>query len=165
MKELREDANGVRYFETGDTVRVQYPPAGEEKGTPPLFTIMGRTSVDIIKSNGYKLSALEIEAMMLLHDDLFYEVAVVGVKHEVKGEEVVAVVALQQGAAQARGIEYDSRTNTYESDQINTELREIVSNVLAPYKLPRRFICVPKIPRNDTGKVNKVALKLALNLQ
>ncbi|CCW68696.1 unnamed protein product [Phytomonas sp. Hart1] len=164
LKELYVDADGVRYFRTGDTVQVQYPPP-DAKDTPPLFTIMGRTSVDIIKSNGNKLSALEIEARMLLHGDIFYEVAVVGVAHAVKGEEVVAVVALHEAAARARAIVYDSRTNAFESDEINTELRTIVSDVLAPYKCPRRYICVHHIPRNDTGKVNKVALKLLLNLR
>ncbi|EPY32045.1 long-chain-fatty-acid-CoA ligase [Angomonas deanei] len=82
MKEMRTDAAGRRYFDTGDTVGVAHV-----AGKPSNYTILGRSSVDIIKSRGYKLSALEIEAALLSRKDLFYEMAVVGVKDEMLGEK------------------------------------------------------------------------------
>src|SRR6185437_10736272 len=60
---------GTRWFRTGDTV------TREDDG---YIRILGRTSVDILKSGGYKLSALEIEEV-LREDEAVAEVAVVGV--------------------------------------------------------------------------------------
>ena len=54
---------------------------------------MGRSSVDIIKFGGYKLSALEIESTLLAHPQIA-EVAVVGIADRTWGEAVAAVVAL-----------------------------------------------------------------------
>lgn len=51
-------------------------------GNPRYYSILGRTSVDIIKSGGYKISALEVEGGLLEHPAV-EEVAVVGVKDEV----------------------------------------------------------------------------------
>ena len=53
---------------------------------------MGRSSVDIIKSGGYKLSALEIENTLLVHPRIA-EVAIVGISDRTWGEAVAAVVA------------------------------------------------------------------------
>lgn len=58
------------WFKTGDT-------AGYENG---YFKILGRSSVDIIKSGGYKLSALEIESKLLEHPKIL-DVAVVPVSN------------------------------------------------------------------------------------
>ena len=58
------------------------------------YRIMGRSSVDIIKSGGYKLSALEIESTLLAHPQIA-EVAIVGIADRTWGEAVAAVVALK----------------------------------------------------------------------
>jgi malonyl-CoA/methylmalonyl-CoA synthetase len=58
------------------------------------YRIMGRSSVDIIKSGGYKLSALEIENTLLAHPQIT-EVVVVGIADRTWGEAVAAVVALK----------------------------------------------------------------------
>ena len=55
---------------------------------------MGRSSVDIIKPGGYKLSALEIENTLLAHPQIA-EVVVVGIADRTWGEAVAAVVALK----------------------------------------------------------------------
>jgi hypothetical protein len=51
------DAEG--WFRTGDT--------GTLEGAPAYYRILGRTSVDVIKSGGYKISALHIESVILEH--------------------------------------------------------------------------------------------------
>jgi malonyl-CoA/methylmalonyl-CoA synthetase len=66
------DMAGERWFKTGDTVT-------REAGG--YVRILGRTSVDILKSGGYKLSALEIEEV-LRECDAVAEVAVVGVRDD-----------------------------------------------------------------------------------
>lgn len=159
-KELRiHPETGKRYFDTGDTVGVRHTPQGTA-----VYTILGRSSIDIIKYSGYKLSALEIEAALLSRKDLFYEMAVVGVKDEVYGEVVVAIIAMQPAAAAARGLVFDALCTSVETKALNEEMKKIAADHLAPYKRPSRYIFVPEIPRNPTGKVNKKNLKQLLGL-
>ena len=80
------DADG--WFKTGDTAA--------SEGSPPYWRILGRTSVDIIKSGGYKISALEIENALLTHPAV-NECAVVGVEDEVQGQIVAAILTCHQG--------------------------------------------------------------------
>ena len=66
------------------------------------YRLLGRTSVDIIKTGGYKVSALEIEEMLRTHPAIA-ECAVVGVSDQEWGERVSAAVELRPGASLARG--------------------------------------------------------------
>lgn len=77
------------WFKTGDTAA--------SEGSPPYWRILGRTSVDIIKSGGYKISALEIENA-LLASPAINECAVVGVEDETQGQIVAAIVTCHQNA-------------------------------------------------------------------
>ena len=104
------------------------------------YRIMGRSSVDIIKSGGYKLSALEIEAVLLTHDAIA-EVAVIGVEDDTWGEAVAAVVSLNEGR------------------QLNIEsLKAWCEGRLSAYKIPKRLSVVDALPRNAMGKVVKPLL-------
>ena len=76
------------WFKTGDT--------GCCEGDPAYWRILGRTSVDIINSGGYKISALAIEDVLLQQDGVG-EVAVLGLKDETLGEMVAAVIAPAEG--------------------------------------------------------------------
>ncbi|MDA1370802.1 MAG: acyl-CoA synthetase [Proteobacteria bacterium] len=105
------------------------------------YRIMGRSSVDIIKSGGYKLSALEIEGVLLAHDAIS-EVAVIGVEDETWGESVMAVIALNAGAE----LDYDS-------------LKQWCDGKMSSYKIPKAIKIIDALPRNAMGKVTKPALK------
>jgi malonyl-CoA/methylmalonyl-CoA synthetase len=118
------------WFKTGDMVSV-------EEGN---YKIVGRLSTDIIKSGGYKISALEIEAVLLEHSGV-KECAVVGMPDEVYGEKIMAVVVMKEG------------TITLE------ELREFAKDKLANYKLPTVLKIAETLPRNAMGKVVKGELK------
>ena len=120
------------WFCTGDVAVV-------EEG---YYRIMGRSSVDIIKSGGYKLSALEIEGVLLTHDNIL-EVAVIGVEDETWGEAVTAFVAIKDGSST---IEIDT-------------LKEWCDGRMSSYKIPKRLIVLDALPRNAMGKVTKPALK------
>src|SRR5208337_2819339 len=111
------------WFLTGDV-------AVEENG---IYRILGRSSVDIIKTGGYKVSALEIEEVLLTHPDI-KEVAVVGVPDPVWGERVVAALVLQEGA----GLTTDA-------------LRVWGKERLASYKVPKDAIVLQELPRNAMG--------------
>ena len=109
--------------------------------------IMGRSSVDIIKSGGYKLSALEIEGVLLTHDAI-REVAVVGLDDDTWGEIVVAAVTLSDGASLPLA-----------------DLKEWCKERMSAYKIPKRLEVLDALPRNAMGKVTKPALKTALLAQ
>ena len=119
------------WFRTGDMAVV-------EKG---YYRIMGRLSVDIIKSGGYKLSALEIEDTLRTHPSV-RECAVVGIPDETWGETVAAAVITQSGA------ELDLAA-----------LTEWARARMSGYKLPRSLLVVEDLPRNAMGKVTKPAVR------
>ena len=105
------------------------------------YRIMGRQSVDIIKSGGYKLSALEIESRLLDHPAI-RECAVVGLPDETWGEIVAAALVLAAG-------------EKFEEE----EFKVWCGDRLSSYKIPRRFLVVDQIPRNAMGKVTKPAVR------
>ncbi|MDB4937421.1 MAG: O-succinylbenzoic acid--CoA ligase [Labilithrix sp.] len=128
---------GAPWFRTGDTVTRQGGPSGP-------FKILGRTSVDILKSGGYKLSALEIEEVLREHPGVG-EVAVIGVPDEAWGDRVVACVVRRAAAP-----------STSACDE--AVLRAFVREKLAPYKVPKDIIFLDELPKNALGKVVKPTL-------
>ena len=119
------------WFRTGDLAVL-------ERG---YFRIMGRLSVDIIKSGGYKLSALEIEAALLEHPQIC-ECAVVGIPDDTWGEAVSAAVVLKENCVMEIGA-----------------LRDWCRGKLSVYKIPQRLRVVESLPRNAMGKVTKPAVQ------
>ena len=115
------------WFRTGDVAVV-------EGGS---YRLLGRTSVDIIKTGGFKVSALEIEETLRTHPAIT-ECAVVGIADDEWGERVSAAVELR-----------DETALTLD------ELQQWAKQRLAPYKVPRALAAVPALPRNAMGKVVK----------
>lgn len=104
------------------------------------YRIMGRSSVDIIKSGGYKLSALEIESTILDHPDIS-ECVIVGIPDETWGEIVALATVMQPGK------------------QLSLEeLQAWCQDRLSAYKIPRRLLALDQLPRNAMGKVTKPAV-------
>lgn len=121
------------WFITGDTVC--YDP------TVNSFKIMGRNSVDIIKTRGYKVSALEIETK-LLENQTIEDCAVLGVPDEVLGQKILALVVFKQES---------------QAEELIPSLKKWCESKFANYSIPTVKI-VSKIPRNQMGKVNKADL-------
>ncbi|MDQ6891273.1 MAG: acyl-CoA synthetase [Acidobacteriota bacterium] len=101
--------------------------------------ILGRKSVDVIKSGGFKISAREIEEVLTSHPPIL-EAAVVGVPDRVWGERIVAVVVLR-----------DER----EHEEVKEGLRALCARSLADYKRPKEIRILRELPRNAMGKVQK----------
>ena len=119
------------WFKTGDIAII-------ENG---YYRIMGRSSVDIIKSGGYKISALEIEEVLRAHD-LIADCAVVGIPDDEWGELIVASLVLQEG------------------DYIDEKaLNDWLVQKMASYKKPRKYLVLKELPRNAMGKVIKNDVK------
>jgi malonyl-CoA/methylmalonyl-CoA synthetase len=106
------------------------------------YFILGRASIDIIKSGGYKISALDIEREML-GLDYIAEAMVVGVEDEEFGQRVAACVVLREDL---------------KSDLTIEELRADLRTALAGYKMPTLLRVVKEIRKNATGKVIKKVL-------
>ncbi len=123
--------DGDGRFRTGDT-GVRDPADG-------AIRLLGRTSVDVLKSGGYKISALEIEAALREHPAIA-DLAVIGLPDPTLtwGDLVTACVVLRAGAA----LTLD-------------DLKAFARDRLAVYKIPRALRLLDALPRNAMGKVQK----------
>ena len=118
------------WFRTGDVATL-------ERGA---YRLLGRRSVDIIKTGGERVSALEVEDTLRGHPAIA-DCAVVGLPDPEWGECVAAAVVLRGNA------ELDLAA-----------LREWGRSRLAPAKIPRRLLVVAALPRNAMGKISKPQL-------
>jgi fatty acid CoA ligase FadD36 len=121
------DADG--WYRTGDVAVI------DDGG---MHRIVGRESVDLIKSGGYRIGAGEIETSLLGHPGV-REAAVVGLPDEDLGQRIVAFVV---GS----------------SDLTADELTNYVAQELSIHKRPREVRLVDALPRNAMGKVLKKQL-------
>jgi malonyl-CoA/methylmalonyl-CoA synthetase len=133
------------YYRTGDIARKE----------GKYYFITGRASVDIIKSGGYKISALDIERE-LLSLPYISEAMVVGVPDDEFGQRVAAVVTLRQDEIAHKFYREHGREST--SLKID-DLRNDARGRLAGYKLPTLLrVLDVEIPKSPTGKVVKKTL-------
>lgn len=119
------DAGG--WYRTGDVAVVD---------SGGMHRIVGRESVDLIKSGGYRVGAGEIETALLGHPGV-REAAVVGLPDEDLGQRIVAFVV---------------------GDAVADELIDYVAQQLSVHKRPREVRVVDSLPRNAMGKVLKKEL-------
>lgn len=122
------------WLHSGDLARI------DEDG---YLYIVGRKK-DVIIRGGNNIHAVDIEAVLLDHPDVI-EAGVVGIPHDVLGEDVAAVVVR-------------ATTSTVTAD----DLRAHCAGRLADYKIPRRIEFADELPRNATGKILKDKLRLSL---
>ncbi|PWY78074.1 putative AMP-binding enzyme [Aspergillus sclerotioniger CBS 115572] len=149
-----EDGKG-EWFRTGDVAtRRIVDNAG--KGTSgewakgPMYFIQGRRSVDIIKSGGEKVSALEVERELLSLPQIA-EAAAVGLPSDQWGQKVAAIVVLRPEVAKKTG----RNGKTWGA----LDMRRALKDRLASYKMPQEMkVLDGPIPRNAMGKVNKKML-------
>lgn len=125
------DAFRDGWFRTGDTAVVE----------DDAYRILGRTNIDILKTGGHKVSALEIEETLREHPAVT-ECAVVGVLDPEWGERIAAALVLRQGS----GLDLEG-------------LRTWAKQRLAAHKVPSRLLLLEALPRNAMGKVTKPAVK------
>ncbi|WP_067804128.1 acyl-CoA synthetase [Nocardia beijingensis] len=117
------------WFRTGDVAVI------DQEG---FHRIVGRESVDLIKSGGYRVGAGEVETVLLGHPAVA-EAAVVGLPDDDLGQRITAFVVLRDAATER-------------------ELIDHVSGQLSVHKRPREIRMVDALPRNAMGKVQKKQL-------
>lgn len=118
------------WFKTGDIAEI------DQDG---YYKILGRNSQDIIKSGGYKISAIEIEEVLRQHPTI-EDCSVIGLPDEEWGEKIAAVVTVNK---------------VLDPASLDYWMRERLSK----YKVPRLVKVVSELPRNAMGKVTKNELK------
>lgn len=119
------------WFWTGDLATM------DEQG---YITIVDRVK-DMIVLGGENIYPREIELALLTHPAVA-DCAVIGIPHALWGEEVLAFVSLKPGA-------------DFEPRVLIAHCRQS----LARYKCPTKVECLPAIPRNAAGKIEKPALR------
>lgn len=118
------------WFQTGDIALI----------SKDSYKILGRNSVDIIKSGGYKISALEIEEVLRTHPKV-KDCGVVGIPDLEWGEIIGASIILER-------------------NDIDIEaLKGWIMKKLPSYKTPKKYIIQKDLPRNLMGKVTKKEIK------
>lgn len=108
---------------------------------PDGYFVVTDRKKDMLKPNGMNVYPREIEEVIYRFQGI-REAAVVGEPDERRGERPVAFVALDEG------VPFDERA-----------LLAFLKDKLADYKVPRRALCLPALPRNAAGKILKTRLR------
>jgi 2-aminobenzoate-CoA ligase len=99
---------------------------------------------DMIISSGYNIAAIEVESVLLTHEDVL-ECAVVGLPDENRGMLVCAHIVLKE--------------NYKATDELKTDIQQWFKEVAAPYKYPRVINFTDTLPKTETGKIQRYKLK------
>ncbi|HET8666977.1 MAG TPA: AMP-binding protein [Terriglobales bacterium] len=126
----RESFHGS-WFRTGDIGYV------DEDG----YLYITDRKKDLIIKGGENISPREIEEVIYLHPAVA-ETAVVGIPNALFGEDICAVIQLRPGA-----------------EATEDEIREHVARFLTKFKVPSRVVFQAALPKNSTGKINKMAIR------
>ncbi|HET9595009.1 MAG TPA: AMP-binding protein, partial [Anaeromyxobacteraceae bacterium] len=109
------------------------------------LSLTGRLK-EIINRGGEKISPLEIDAVLMEHPAV-QQVVTFAMPHARLGEEIAAAIVLREGKAATE-----------------RELRDFAAGRLADFKVPRRVLILPEIPKGATGKLQRIGLAKKLGL-
>ncbi|MBS0238634.1 MAG: AMP-binding protein [Proteobacteria bacterium] len=124
------------WFRTGDQGTID---------TGGYITITGRLK-EIINRGGEKVSPREVDEVLMDHPAVL-QVVTFAVPHDKLGEDVAAAVVLREG-----------------KQATERELRDFASEHLANFKVPRKILLLPEIPKGATGKLQRIGLAQKLGL-
>jgi 2-aminobenzoate-CoA ligase len=99
---------------------------------------------DMIISSGYNIAAIEVESVLLTHENIL-ECAVVGLPDEERGMLVCAHIVLKEQATA--------------DEALKIQIQNWFKNTAAPYKYPRVIHFVATLPKTETGKIQRFKLK------
>jgi len=128
--------DGNRWFRTGDQGAL------DAEG---YLTLTGRLK-EIINRGGEKISPLEVDGILMDHPAV-QQVVTFAVPHDKLGEDVAAAVVLREGM---------------QTDE--AAIRAFAATRLAAFKVPRRIVILPEIPKGATGKLQRIGLAQKLGL-
>jgi 2-aminobenzoate-CoA ligase len=99
---------------------------------------------DMIISSGYNIAAIEVESVLLNHEEIL-ECAVVGLPDEERGMLVCAHIVLKE--------------KSKATDNMKNHIQHWFKEVAAPYKYPRVIYFTEALPKTETGKIQRFKLK------
>ena len=138
--EANPDANAKAFtngwFRTGDQGVI------DEEG---YLRLTGRLK-ELINRGGEKISPLEVDEVLSAHPAVA-QALTFAMPHDMLGEEVAAAVVLREGATVTE-----------------RELRDFCAGRLADFKVPRKVVVLPEIPKGATGKLQRIGLAQKLGL-
>jgi long-chain acyl-CoA synthetase len=138
---------GYLDHQTGDTISLSHNSwfstgdIGYCDADGDLF-ITGRKK-DLIIRGGFNISPRGVEDIILLHPSV-EQVAVIGLPHELQGEEVAAIIQFKPG-----------RTLALERDSIDS----LCKQELSPHSVPTKYLSIDKFPMSSSGKIQKSKLR------
>ena len=130
------ERDGRRWLRTGDQGVLD---------ADGYLQITGRLK-EIINRGGEKISPLEVDDRLMAHPAV-QQVVTFAMPHDKLGEEVACAVVLREGHAASE-----------------RELKDYAAQHLADFKVPRRVLIVPEIPKGATGKLQRVGLAAKLGV-
>jgi acetyl-CoA synthetase len=148
MRTLYNDPDRFRrtyweYLHPKDGEFVYFAGDGAHKDKDGYFWVMGRVD-DVINVAGHRLGTMEIESALVSHPAVV-EAAVVGKPDEIKGEEIVAFVTLQ---------------NTQQpSDELVKELKQHVVKEIGAIARPGEIRFTDALPKTRSGKIMRRLLR------
>lgn len=121
---------------------------GARRDADGYYWITGRVD-DVLNVSGHRMGTAEVENALVLHPKVA-EAAVVGFPHELKGQGIYAYVTLMNG--------------TQPSDQLRSELLDLVRQEIGPIAKPDVIQWTPALPKTRSGKIlRRILRKIASN--
>ncbi|MDX1647449.1 MAG: acetate--CoA ligase, partial [Longimicrobiales bacterium] len=122
---------------------IYFPGDGAKRDEDGYFWILGRVD-DVLNVAGHRIGTAEVESALVEHDATA-EAAVVGKKHDIKGESIAAFVTLKEGV--------DG------SDTLVSELRAFVAKKIGAIARPEMIVFTADLPKTRSGKIMRRLLK------
>ena len=126
---------------------VYSPEDGAKIDDDGYITVLGRVD-DVLNVSGHRLGTMEIESAIVGVEGVA-EAAVVGGKHEMKGEAVYAYVITEEGQD--------------ESETFRSEIVEAVDESIGPIARPEAVVFTPELPKTRSGKIMRRLLENIAN--
>jgi acetyl-CoA synthetase len=123
-----------KYYFAGD---------GAKRDSEGNIMILGRVD-DVLNVSGHRIGTMEIESAIVDHPATA-EAAVIGRKHDVKGQAIVAFVTLKESA--------------HIGMEIREEIRAHVANLIGPIARPEEVYITADLPKTRSGKIMRRLLR------
>ncbi len=120
-----------------------FPGDGAKRDKDGYFWILGRVD-DVVNVSGHRIGTAELESVFVEHSSVA-ESAVVGIKHEIKGQGLIAFVSLKRGIEGTKDLEQ--------------ELTKWVANKIGKFVVPERIVFSADLPKTRSGKIMRRLLR------
>jgi acetyl-CoA synthetase len=122
---------------------VYFPGDGARVDKNGYFWIVGRVD-DVVNVAGHRIGTAELESVFVEHKKVA-ESAVIGIKHDLKGQAMVAFVSLKDGVAG--------------TEDLNKELRDWIAVKIGKFAVPERIVFTTDLPKTRSGKIMRRLLR------